>query len=299
MQGLEPMRRVRWFSCIGLFAVGCSAILDVAELSSGGDVGDAHSLDAAAQPPRIDATETSTPEKDAASETSPRPSYVEAVLADKPLAYWRLGDPEGPTAKDEVGSFFGKYSGTVSYGVNGPLRGGTSKAIRISGAGRMNADELARRAPSTWESFSLEIWCATSTVDLEGSLMGFFHTAGQNGPRLFREEPSDLLTYRDSTGNIASSTASPQVDIWYHVVLTVSKENVAILYVNGKAEKMLVVTDRPSDEGYFALGVDYDTEPDGGVAFNQYWNGSLAEAAVYTHALSPERVVEHFTAHDR
>lgn len=47
-------------------------------------------------------------------------AYQTAVLADNPVAYWRLNETNGSTAYDVLGSFNGTYGANVTLGVPGP-----------------------------------------------------------------------------------------------------------------------------------------------------------------------------------
>ena len=60
-------------------------------------------------------------------------TYHDAVLADHPLAYWRLDDI-GTTAGDVMGTYPGTYSGACMHGILGALAdeaaGGTGDYAR-------------------------------------------------------------------------------------------------------------------------------------------------------------------------
>src|SRR5262245_7574611 len=48
-------------------------------------------------------------------------AYRDLVIADQPVAYWRLGEMEGSTAADEMGMVQGTYMNDVVLGVEGAI----------------------------------------------------------------------------------------------------------------------------------------------------------------------------------
>src|SRR5690242_7728979 len=60
-------------------------------------------------------------------------TYRDAVLADSPAGYWRLGDSSS-VAKDETGQADGTYVGTCEHGVAGALAGDADTATRFDGS---------------------------------------------------------------------------------------------------------------------------------------------------------------------
>lgn len=103
----------------------------------------------------------------AASDPEDEVPYPEVVLADRPLAYWRLGELSGPTALDSAGNHPGEYQedqGAIGYGVPGLVRGG-DRAIQLSGAqGVVVGDHFSF---AEGQPFSLEAWIRADTLDDE------------------------------------------------------------------------------------------------------------------------------------
>src|SRR5262249_32468296 len=61
-------------------------------------------------------------------------AYQRAVLKSKPVAYWRLGEAKGPTARDATtGGHHGKYHGTPLFGQPGALKGDKDTSITLKG----------------------------------------------------------------------------------------------------------------------------------------------------------------------
>src|SRR5690348_17166582 len=61
-------------------------------------------------------------------------SYAEAVLAKKPVAYWRLGESRGPDALDSTGAGHkGVYHGRPTLGQRGAIKGDEDTAVKFDG----------------------------------------------------------------------------------------------------------------------------------------------------------------------
>ena len=60
-------------------------------------------------------------------------SYAAAVVAQNPLAYWRLNEKEGTTAYDYAGGFNGTYNSNQTLGAAGALKGDTDTAVTFGG----------------------------------------------------------------------------------------------------------------------------------------------------------------------
>ncbi|HEY5950687.1 MAG TPA: hypothetical protein VIV40_34585, partial [Kofleriaceae bacterium] len=92
-------------------------------------------------------------------------TYRDAVLEDKPVAYWRLSEAGG-TALDEVGAYNSSYIGTAcTYGLPGALKDDPSSAIQFGGSDCYvdvgSPPLFNNRAP-----FSFELW---ASIDAPGA----------------------------------------------------------------------------------------------------------------------------------
>jgi hypothetical protein len=57
--------------------------------------------------------------------------YPAAVIADNPVAYWRLGDASGPTALDSWNTHDGTYNGNETFGRPGALLRDSNSSVRF------------------------------------------------------------------------------------------------------------------------------------------------------------------------
>jgi len=59
--------------------------------------------------------------------------YAAASLGTYPVSYWRLGEPSGTVAKDEMGAYAGTYIGSPTLGAAGLLTGDSDTAMHGNG----------------------------------------------------------------------------------------------------------------------------------------------------------------------
>jgi hypothetical protein len=218
--------------------------------------------------------------------------HPEAVLRDRPLAYWRLNESSGRVAKDASGGGYdGKYVGAVTLGKNGPLLGGRSRAATFDGrSGYVSVPPLGSARAVTFEAwvrltalpareFGAVLSHEGSTGKSVGDIHWHFDMAGRNRVEIkdhayhhcFLSEPMALRT-------------------WVHLVLIYeSKERRMRLFINGElSDSALVGRNTIARLGPSVIGGGYRPERKG------HWlEGQIAEVAVYDVALSPERIVEH------
>jgi Concanavalin A-like lectin/glucanases superfamily len=216
--------------------------------------------------------------------------YREVVLADSPLAYWRLGEGGGATvARDEQGAHDGAYRGGVTLGQPGALVGDADTSAAFGGVDGLVSIPNGG-LPEGGASFSLEAWtyCVgnsrTGAIGY-GTIMG--SGADLNHRLLYNTGNGQLLTQFD--GDFHSTTnASPVLNAWHHVVYTFdSSASTERLYLDGGLAGAHTTT-LPTWNASFDLGA-YD-------AADYMWNGRLDEVAIYGTALSPGRVAAHFGA---
>jgi hypothetical protein len=181
---------------------------------SGGDAGDA-------------STSVSEGEAPAGS------TYREAVMADKPLAYYRLDEKAlGDVVKDETGRFDGVHSGSIEVGAP-PLLGGSEAAVSFSGAGDIwikGGLDFQGTAP-----FTVELWLSKRAV-YDKHHFPFFKEEGTGTSRrgygiyvIDDTVKGERFVAGNYAGVAATGIGAGRV---VHIVMTYSGKTLA-LYVDG------------------------------------------------------------------
>ncbi|WP_153392843.1 PKD domain-containing protein [Ornithinicoccus halotolerans] len=226
---------------------------------------------------------------------APTDAYGAAVLQDNPFLYWRLNEAGGDVAQDYGGEHHGgNYYGGVTRQATGALTGTNDAAVVLDGSsghvvGRPNT-EVSNPGP-----FSAEVWFRTTTTR-GGKLIGFGNQPtglSSNYDRHVFMLNDGRLAFGVWTGseNRATSAAAYNDGQWHHVVATQGSEGMS-LYVDGDLVASNPQTSAQSYTGYWRLGGDRVWSG----ASSGYLAGTLDEAAVYTTALSADRVASHYRA---
>ncbi len=234
--------------------------------------------------------------------TIPHGPYAKAVLAAKPLAYWRMGEFEGPRVLDASGSsHHGAYETGVVFYLDGP------KAPGFAGKDYANraAHFAGGRAKATLEglgpTYSVELWFWNGLPADARPVTGYFFSWGPDGEKSC---PGDhlgiggthtaqgkLLFFNGNARN-ESLGGSTAIDLrtWNHVVLVRDGAKVTV-YLNGNPTPEIAseaAVSRPAGVAGVFLGGRCDHSAD--------WEGKLCEVAVYNRALAAQEAAAHYDA---
>ncbi len=224
-------------------------------------------------------------------------TYVQAVLADSPLAYYRLGEASGSTMVDQTNNHPGTYVGSPTFGQTGALPGDTDKSIALSGSGSAYG-QVAAWTTAPAPPASIEAWIRHNGTDwtIDTTIAGSVNP----GTRALR-----LMAFGNGVNTIELGIYTEQGNAhwnwvpagntgWHHVVGVINAAgNSATLYFDGAQ----VATGSVSYAGGsvsqpFRIG----TGSDSGAAGTESWPGGIDEVAVYGSALATARVQAHFAA---
>lgn len=227
------------------------------------------------------------------------PSYQDTVLADAPLAYWRMGTAEDKTVSDVSGNgndLVLQGTGHV-LGSDGAVRDDDG-AIEFDGEKSFAIASDPRALDFTVSSpFTLECWARRST----GGASYFQHlisnVQGVAGNRdgfslyLLPEAATNEVTrsvFEYNQPGVETGIWGPVLEesTWGHYVGVFHGTQV-LLYVNGTlSEQEPVAGVLGPRTGPFAIG-----RSSGGGSF---FKGTLDEIAVYPHALDAKAIARHF-----
>jgi hypothetical protein len=109
------------------------------------------------------------PRGDAAGQSA----YARGVLVDAPVAYWRLGERRGPSARDASGhGHHARYVGPVEFGQAGAIAADPDRAVRVDGprtkAYVTGPDGEAFSVAASGRGMTVEVWIRPDVLDFRG-----------------------------------------------------------------------------------------------------------------------------------
>ena len=221
--------------------------------------------------------------------------YAQEVLADSPVAYWRLGEASGTTAVDEVGSHDGTYSG-VTLGATGLLAGDTDTAVEFNN----NTDyiEVADHADFEVSTFTFECWVQLNDPTLDDLWIIADKTARSSNNDSFglwydnRSITGSLRTLRFHSDawafNWEGTAVSDALAAGVHLV-AVADGTSGKIYADGVLVASGTIGVNSANSLPLRLGQIANNTTFG-------WDGTFDEAAFYDTALSPARIEAHYNA---
>jgi hypothetical protein len=235
--------------------------------------------------------------------TTPTISYAQIVIADNPIAYWRLNETNGTIAHDSWGGHDGQYTnailGVSGYNTNDPdfavavgvLNGTDSYVGNIQG---IDFSTFANNA-----TFSIEAWVNGGTQIAGAGIVTYGYGSGgeqfnldtgSGGAHAFRFSVRDANNFaHNANGNIAPNST------WQHVVGVCDESHgVMYLYVNGVQNAVTNISNG-IQMGTSPISIG-SRQPDFRSTYTANFTGSIDEVAIYNHALSAAQVQNHFIA---
>jgi hypothetical protein len=238
------------------------------------------------------------------SASNPSATYSQTVLNDNPSFFWPLNDT-GSTASDaSPNSFNGTYTGGTTQGAAGPLTGST--ATSFDG---QSGNVYAQTAVNGPQAFSVEGWFKT-TANTGGKLIGFggnqTGSSGSYDRHIYMMNDGQLVfgVWNNATETIETPNVYNDGQ-WHYVVATYDGTNMAF-YVDGRLAGTTTSSSAQPYTGYWRVGGDNlngwnldewgsnsqgTTQP-----YSYYFNGTIADVAVYPTALAAAQVQAHFAA---
>ena len=205
--------------------------------------------------------------------------YASTVAGDSPLAYWRLGETTGTTARDTTARHPGTYRGGVRLGSASLLAGDADTAVTFDGVtGAVavpDAADLRLRGALT-----LEAWVRLDRLPAPSAAGVLIGKAGAYSLELDGTQLTLALVHKKAVRRLRAQTGAVTVGRTAHVV-GVYDGAVARLYVDGS------VVATAADSGPVVSSTS--TLLLGGIDTS----GVLDEVAVYARALSATDVARH------
>ncbi|MDB4945818.1 MAG: Autotransporter adhesin [Labilithrix sp.] len=243
--------------------------------------------------PAVDAeadTSVSGP-PEAGADVAPLPSpYRDAVMADKPTAYYRFGEAAGASqVVSETGiAIRGVLAGGATLGKPGALARDPNGALLLDGTSGSVSFGNVFSFPLQ-AAYSIEIWARPDVITDAYS-------------RIFNRDVNDAkgrqgytLVVENALGIVAERIIDDHTDflhrqaltagVWFHAVVTYDKTTFRLFVDGVLAQETPSPPDLVDSSSAFVVG----SAP---AAFG-FFAGAVDELAIYDRALEPARIAEH------
>lgn len=251
------------------------------------------------------ATEQAVEAADAAVDTSTAADapdgrgagYRDEVLADAPLAYWRMGPKTGGVIVDETGggNSLSLVGSGHTLGVEGALAGDVDTAIHFDGNGYARAaDSSAFHFPNT--AFTVELWAKRDALD-GGSYYQYMASAAEGNGAGARNgwgiyvvpsvggNNSHFEMYAIDGGESGSASKRASDGVWTQFVAVVDAQKKMTLYVDGVPGSLVAAVAMPETMADLVFATQNGT--------SRSFAGALDEVSIYGKALSQARIDAH------
>ena len=216
--------------------------------------------------------------------------YASTILADAPSAYWRLGEAAGPSATDITnnGSTGTYANGSCTFAQAGAIVGDPNTGVTFGYGCSVDVRTYSALQPAG--GVSVEAWIKPNGLGSTGEIFmspnqGYSYGYGLSVPG----NGKIRMNVTPTGGSTASVDSVSSPTTWAHVVGTWDGTAIKI-YVNGQLEGTQSAAG-PS----ITYGSAY-THGQIGQFNGYYFNGTMAEVAVYPRALTSAQVVNHWAA---
>ncbi|WP_437345056.1 LamG-like jellyroll fold domain-containing protein [Streptomyces bacillaris] len=230
-------------------------------------------------------------------------AYAEAVLANSPAGYWRLGERSGATARSRTGDGTdGSYQGSVALGLPGAFADGDDTSVGFGDDGYAEIPgDLLRQGTD----LAVELWFRTSRPgvlvgDQSAELDGATAASGSWTPLLYVGSDNKLhgkfyVNSASTATSLASSTTVTDNE-WHHAVVSASGST-QTLYLDGVRQGTFTgkVNHQSNKHTYIGGGFSSASWPASPGALTRF-PGQIDEVAVYAGPLDAASVTRHFRA---
>lgn len=226
--------------------------------------------------------------------------YYLTVIADAPLAYWRLSEQSGTTVVDASGNNVnGTYVNSPTLkqaGIPGAVGNNAAKFDPANGiiAGQQQYAHFGDVLPLTGTKLSIEFWLRALTTVATAAFAPYI----ARGDVTWRVNTTnttgvDTLQFAVGSGSTPSVSATGlgfSDGNWHHVVCVYDQTNLIVYKDGGSVASKAWSTDVPAAAGK-DVGISWNSDQTG-----RWVHAIMDEVAIYNTALSAGRVLAHYNA---
>ena len=215
-------------------------------------------------------------------------AYAKAVLAAKPVAYWRLNESCGPLARDATGGKrHASYEDGIAFYLEGPASpafsmGQINRAPHFAG-GRMKADIAGVR-----NRYSLELWFYNGLPSDARPVTGYLFSRGSDQLAIGGTGRAAGRLLFAHAGGVLEGTTPIALKTWRHLALVRDGRDVRV-YLNGNAAPEISgeAAPAPAATRVFIGGRDDNVAN---------FEGRIDEVAIYGRPISAAEAARHYAA---
>lgn len=233
---------------------------------------------------------------------TPSSDYLNAVLADAPLVYYRLNETSGSNAANlgtsgagSDGTYFGGPGILGAAGIFADNHGDlTDNAISLPGdlSSYVRTDFGGGNPLHPGIGLTYEIWVNTAApIGNDGTIFDYVVPGSANEYLLIN--PDNLTTGVNSSFSVPGNDIAD--GLWHHLAMTYDVGGQVDLWIDGALAFSTLAAPVPlASDGTMILGQDQNG-PGVGFALNQAFDGRMDEFAIYDSVLSQERIQLHYS----
>lgn len=231
--------------------------------------------------------------------------YFDSVLDANPRDYWQLGESTGANAADEVDANLGTADGTyhtVTLGAGGPLAGSGETAASFNGTSSYVSVPNNLITDST--DVSVGLWFKAATSTASGVLYSYDTDAITNSsggsdhhePLLYIGTNGELYAefWNGSIDPIHTSTSVDDGN-WHYAVITASSDSQSLYLDGAQVGSPLSGQIDQMNQSVDTIGAGFWNDwPSASSAAASYFDGDIAQAAVYPQPLTSAAVASQY-----
>jgi hypothetical protein len=221
----------------------------------------------------------------------PVTNYAAVVMAGNPVAYFRLDETSGTTARDNAGGHDGTASGGVTVGVNGPQPAAfpglesTNKAREFDG---VNATIGLPPLYTSNNNMTITCWIKPNGPQISSAGLVMCRMPAWVGGFNYGDSSAGDLRYTWDGNQYTWSSGLVPVDGQWNFVALVIEPGQATIYLDG--HDGLGLRSAVHVSGHTAKPFDGTTYLGQDPGYGRWFKGTMDEVAIYNRALSPTEI---------
>lgn len=221
------------------------------------------------------------------------PTYAQLILADRPLAYWKMEETSGTLVDSSTNGHNGTIQGTITSDTSNTLNSVTSTAADFDGT--TNYVTFGNYAPLKIANFpiTVEAWVYLQTTGTYQNIIS--HSPNISSGYMLYVTATGAIDARigDGAGSASTNylsyitTSTIATGAWHHVAAVYKKQNDVKIFVDG-VQQSTTTSGTGASMAYDAGTVNL------GYSQSAIYKGIIDEVAVYDYNLTATQIKNHY-----